>query len=114
MHSGSFDTIKTAASSETGLVSMSLTFNFILPPPWGLDLILLPLVAFDNQGNRLGMGGGFYDRTLSSFNTRHRMNRPQPIGLAHECQRIDQLKAQTLDIPLDGVITEQGITYWQR
>ncbi len=83
-------------------------------PPWGLDLILLPLVAFDNKGNRLGMGGGFYDRTLSSFNTRHRMNRPQLIGLAHECQRVDQLKAQTWDIPLDGIITEQGITYWQR
>lgn len=64
-----------------------------------LDLVLLPLVAFDQQGNRLGMGGGFYDRMLASENP------PQAIGLAHNCQLIAQLPIQPWDMPLQAVIT---------
>jgi 5-formyltetrahydrofolate cyclo-ligase len=75
--------------------------------PWGLDLILLPLVAFDLAGNRLGMGGGYYDRTLSFRLKRKHWKGPKLIGLAHDFQCIDTLPRNPWDIPLDGVITER-------
>lgn len=77
--------------------------------PHCLDLILMPLVAFDQQGNRLGMGGGFYDRTLSFLRHRRNWRKPRLIGLAYEFQRIEQLPQQNWDVPLDAVATEQGI-----
>ena len=69
-----------------------------------LDLILLPLVAFDDQGNRLGMGGGFYDRSLA--NVRQNTRPIRLIGLAHEIQKTSQLEVQSWDVPLDAVVTE--------
>lgn len=77
-------------------------------PPWGLDLILLPLVAFDAEGNRLGMGGGFYDRTFSFVRNRNHWWKPLLIGVAHECQQVELIEARPWDIPLNGVITEAG------
>ena len=73
---------------------------------WRLDLVLVPLVGFDPQGNRLGMGGGFYDRTFAYRGRRKHTSRPCLIGLAHECQRVEQLPCAGWDIPLDGVITD--------
>jgi len=80
------------------------------PPikPWGLDLILMPLVAFDANCNRLGMGGGYYDRTLSFLHRRNHWRSPHLIGMAHECQKVDRLPVQSWDIPLQGVITEDS------
>jgi 5-formyltetrahydrofolate cyclo-ligase len=72
-----------------------------------LDLLLLPLVAFDTQGNRMGMGGGFYDRTLSYMQHRQHWKKPTLIGLAHEIQKVGQLKVQSWDIPLDQIVTER-------
>ena len=80
-------------------------------PPWGLELILLPLVGFDLDCHRLGMGGGFYDRTLGYLRRRRHWRAPRLIGLAHECQRLDQIEPQPWDIPLDAVVTERG---WYR
>jgi 5-formyltetrahydrofolate cyclo-ligase len=80
------------------------------PPvkPWGLDLILMPLVAFDTECNRLGMGGGYYDRTLSFLHTRKRWRSPCLIGIAHDCQKVDKLSVKSWDIPLQGVVTERS------
>ncbi|MEC5320491.1 5-formyltetrahydrofolate cyclo-ligase [Brenneria populi subsp. brevivirga] len=73
-----------------------------------LDVLLTPLVAFDDRGQRLGMGGGFYDRTL-----RHRTPRgPYPIGLAHDCQRVDALPVEIWDIPLPEIITPSRCWRW--
>ena len=72
-----------------------------------LDLLLLPLVAFDTYGNRVGMGGGFYDRTLAYLLNRRFWRKPVLMGLAHENQKTDHLKSQSWDIPLDYVITEK-------
>ena len=72
-----------------------------------LDLLLLPLVAFDAQGNRLGMGGGFYDRTLAYLQHRRFWKKPTLVGLAHEIQKVEQLNRQRWDIPLDYIITEK-------
>jgi len=71
-----------------------------------IDLVLLPLVAFDKKGNRLGMGGGFYDATFAHL--RQAINRPKFIGLAYEMQLIDNLPSDPWDLPLDGVCTEKG------
>ena len=71
-----------------------------------LDLLLLPLVAFDTQGNRIGMGGGFYDRTLAYLQLRQFWKKPILIGLAHEIQKVNKLDSQSWDIPLNYIITE--------
>ncbi len=67
------------------------------------QLILMPLVGFDNEGNRLGMGGGFYDRVLAPY--RHRDDRPLLIGTAHCSQQVDRLPVEPWDFPLDMVVT---------
>ncbi len=74
--------------------------------PLSVDLLLMPLVAFDCFGVRLGMGVGYYDRYLGRLPA---TMRPRLIGLAHETQRsLDPLPFAEWDVPLDGVITEQG------
>jgi 5-formyltetrahydrofolate cyclo-ligase len=80
--------------------------------PHGLDLVLVPLVAFDSTCNRIGMGGGFYDRTFAYLKTRSRWRKPKLIGIAHELQRVDSISANPWDISLDGVITE--LTFYKR
>ena len=68
------------------------------------DVLLIPPVGFDALGYRLGYGGGFFDRTLAALT-------PQPlkIGLAREASRIDTIHPQPHDIPMDFVVTENGI-----
>lgn len=73
---------------------------------WALDLVLMPLVGFDQQGNRLGMGGGFYDRAFASV----RVKQPKLMGVAHSVQQVEQLTAAAWDVPLDAVLTEQQLT----
>lgn len=74
-----------------------------------LDLILMPLVGFDNQGNRLGMGGGFYDRSLEFLRHRSRWRKPHLLGIAYDFQRVNGLTADPWDVPLAGVITDQAV-----
>ncbi|CRI65142.1 5-formyltetrahydrofolate cyclo-ligase [Thiocapsa sp. KS1] len=83
-------------------------------PVRDLDLILMPLVGFDSNGNRIGMGGGFYDRTLAYLKTRRHWRRPRLIGLAHECQRLETIVPNPWDIPLDAVVTELRIYFRSR
>ena len=83
--------------------------QLLLTTPWWLDLILMPLVAFDLSGNRLGMGGGYYDRALNFLSHRGNWRQPRLIGIGHECQRVTRIKAQPWDISLDCAITEAGI-----
>jgi|SaaInlStandDraft_1057018.scaffolds.fasta_scaffold120003_2 5-formyltetrahydrofolate cyclo-ligase len=78
-----------------------------IAPVWTLDLIFLPLVAFDRSGSRIGMGGGFYDRTLATIAKQPR--RPTLIGLAHDCQEVDNISQQSWDIPLDQITTDREI-----
>jgi 5-formyltetrahydrofolate cyclo-ligase len=73
-----------------------------------LDLILLPLVGFDPHGNRLGMGAGFYDRSLEFLRLRQVWKKPRLIGLAHDCQRVEQLPVNVWDVALDAVVTDRA------
>lgn len=74
---------------------------------WALDAVFLPLVGFDRHGERLGMGGGFYDRCFAELYQRDHIITPQRIGLAHECQCIEQLPVAPWDVPLHAVVTDQ-------
>jgi 5-formyltetrahydrofolate cyclo-ligase len=80
-----------------------------LTMPWSLDMVFVPLVAFDPQGHRLGMGGGYYDRTFAFKRLRTHLKGPKLIGLAHEFQYRPHLHSNPWDIPLDAVITESSL-----
>lgn len=69
-----------------------------------LELVIVPGVAFDKRGNRLGFGKGFYDRFL-----RKAPERTQSIALAFELQLVDDIRSQLHDVPVDYIITEKRI-----
>ena len=75
-------------------------------PAWALETLIVPLVGFDANANRMGMGGGFYDRSLAF------MHRPGPsptlIGVAHACQQVASLPVEPWDVPLQVVVSDQG------
>ncbi|WP_282110023.1 5-formyltetrahydrofolate cyclo-ligase [Shewanella algicola] len=66
-----------------------------------LDMIITPMVAFDEHGNRMGMGGGYYDRTLAQVVN----NKPLAVGFAHDCQEVSQVPTDFWDVPLPVIIT---------
>lgn len=70
-------------------------------------LLLMPLLAFDGRGHRLGYGAGYYDRTLMDL--RSWMSPPLAIGVAYAAQEVDQVPTDDHDQPLDGVATELGL-----
>jgi 5-formyltetrahydrofolate cyclo-ligase len=95
-----------------GILEPKLDVRSILPIPQ-IDVLFTPLVAFDKQGNRLGMGGGFYDRTLANwFHQSQLMSMesitPYPIGLAHHCQQVQSIPCQHWDVPLPEIVTPLG------
>ncbi|ENZ0347383.1 5-formyltetrahydrofolate cyclo-ligase [Morganella morganii subsp. sibonii] len=77
-------------------------------PPQELDIMFIPLVAFDEKGGRLGMGGGFYDRTLADWQKKGFY----PLGLAHDCQQVSELPVAEWDVPLPEVITPSRRWLW--
>ena len=79
-----------------------------------LDLVLLPLVAFDDHGWRLGSGAGFYDRHLHRLRRERRWRRPRLIGLAYEFQRVARLQSAPWDVPMDAVLTPLGLRTLRR
>lgn len=76
------------------------------PRRW-LSLVLLPLVAFDANCNRLGMGKGYYDHSFA-FLCKSARQRPLLIGLAHECQRVEQLELNAWDVQLHAIVTDKA------
>jgi 5-formyltetrahydrofolate cyclo-ligase len=87
-------------------------------PAAGLDLVLAPLVAFDSQCHRIGMGGGYYDRTFAFMNVQKKsrgsaasgelknLSQPFFMGVAHACQQVDVIRRESWDVTLDGVCTD--------
>ena len=76
--------------------------------PADLDLVLTPLVAFDDSGTRLGMGGGFYDRSFGFLKQRNSWQKPRLIGVGYEFQRVARLERKRWDIPVHCALTESG------
>jgi 5-formyltetrahydrofolate cyclo-ligase len=83
-----------------------------LADPRDLDLVLTPLVAFDDQGHRIGVGGGYYDRCFSFLAQRRHWKRPKLAGIAYSLQRIDPIEPEPWDIPLWAAVTERGFEYF--
>jgi len=80
--------------------------------PKDLTLVLLPLLGFDRLGHRLGMGGGYYDR---SFAFRHDLAAPPTlIGVAYACQEVDALGRDEWDVPLDALASERELLCFDR
>ena len=75
-------------------------------PAIALSVVLMPLVAFSDEGRRIGMGGGFYDRYFSAA------QRPLMVGVAHELQRLKHISHRDWDVPLDAAVTERGWRYF--
>ncbi len=74
-----------------------------------LDILFMPLVGFDKNKNRIGMGGGYYDRTLAFKKSQKMVKNPKLYGLAFDCQQVDKLDVQDWDVPLDAIITPSKI-----
>lgn len=91
-------------------------FNILEPtgravPLRNIDVVCMPLVGFDRQGGRLGMGGGFYDRTFTKSGVglagRNHSGGSRLIGLAYACQEVAQLPHEEWDVRMTGVVTER-------
>ncbi|MDR0780496.1 MAG: 5-formyltetrahydrofolate cyclo-ligase [Pseudomonadales bacterium] len=78
-----------------------------LGAPYALDVVFMPLVGFDARCNRLGMGRAYYDNTFA-FLRRTQRARPALVGLAHDCQRVDQLALAPWDVPLCAIATDRA------
>jgi len=74
--------------------------------PSDLDVVVTPLVAYDSQCNRIGMGGGYFDRTFAFLRSRQSWLRPKLIGLAFDCQKVEKITPNPWDIRLSHVISE--------
>ena len=94
---------------------------FAIPEPVGteqiaarrLDIAFTPLVAFDDRCERIGWGGGYYDRSFAFANLRQSFTKPKLVGLAFDCQRVERVANETLDIPLFQIVTERSTyTRW--
>ncbi|HQD24924.1 MULTISPECIES: 5-formyltetrahydrofolate cyclo-ligase [Methanoculleus] len=86
------------------------TFN--VPEPIGheiparpeeVEAVIIPMLAFDAEGNRLGYGAGYYDRFLCRY------PRPKKIGIAFSCQQMESIPADDYDVKMDFIVTEKGI-----
>jgi 5-formyltetrahydrofolate cyclo-ligase len=76
--------------------------------PRRLDLVLTPLVAFDDRGVRIGVGRGYYDRCFRFLLARAAWHRPKLLGVAYELQHVAEIAPEPWDVPLWGAVTEAG------
>lgn len=76
-------------------------------PPGRLDVVIAPLVCFDRDNNRIGMGGGYFDRTFSFLKDRKYLHHPKLVGLGFDCQKIEKIPANPWDVRLFAVVTNE-------
>ena len=101
-----FDDQTAMIKKRFGLLEPDVREEHYLKPE-ELDCILVPLVAFDDHANRMGMGGGFYDKSFAF--TRDVSNPPSLIGVAHELQKTASVFHEWWDVPLDKVVTDAAV-----
>ncbi len=107
LHFARYDPGAPLVINRFGIAEPRLTRNRIAPV-WTLDIIFLPLVAFDRSGTRLGMGGGYYDRSLAHVGA-SKTQKPLLIGLAHSCQEVSVLPRAPWDVSLHMIATEKEL-----
>ena len=88
--------------NQFGMLEPALLLDYIIP-----DIMLVPMLAFDNNNNRLGYGGGFYDRYLNKYLKTH--NNIVAIGIAFSFQKYHKLPVSNNDVKLNYILTEKGI-----
>ena len=91
-------------SNQYGIPEPDVEASSLLPPE-SMALVVLPLLGFTRTGQRLGMGGGYYDRSFAF--RRHAKSAPWLVGAAYSFQQLDALATQEWDVPLDAIATEQ-------
>ncbi len=74
-----------------------------------LDLVVLPAIAVDARGYRLGSGAGFYDRALQRLRAGRRWRKPKLIALVYDFQRVEQLTSHPWDVPVDAILTDKHL-----
>ena len=77
--------------------------------PFQLDLVLVPLLAFDRRGRRLGYGGGYYDRSFAFLKDQVRPTEPLLVGIAYDFQELEAIQPEPWDVPLDYVATDREL-----
>ncbi len=85
-----------------------------LVPGRRLDLVIVPIVAFGPRGERLGTGGGYYDRAFAYLRRRATWLKPRLVGLAYQWQCVDELVSHHWDVPLTAVVTDEGVVHFPR
>ncbi|MES2204590.1 MAG: 5-formyltetrahydrofolate cyclo-ligase [Pseudomonadota bacterium] len=95
----------TMKKNQYGIQEPENMTEFILPE--ALDIVLMPLVAFDHNGARLGMGKGYYDKSFAFCRYPH--IKPMLVGVAYQCQYCEMLPVDEWDVPLDGIMTEKKL-----
>jgi 5-formyltetrahydrofolate cyclo-ligase len=96
--------------------------RFGIPEHWSprqlrarqLDLLFIPLVGFDEAGYRLGLGGGFYDASLAYLTRRKAWRKPLLVGVGYEWQKVDKVPHDPWDMPLDAVLTDKRLRWFER
>jgi 5-formyltetrahydrofolate cyclo-ligase len=107
LYFGPFDANTKLKPNRYGILEPSFDEEKIVFPQ-SLDVLFMPLVGFDRQGNRIGMGGGYYDRALA-FMKEQETSSLTLVGLAHSIQEIPQISSQSWDIPLHLIATEKEL-----
>ncbi len=79
----------------------------LLIAPEKLDIVIAPTVAFDDQGHRIGMGAGYFDRCFAFLRHRKHWLRPKLLGVAFHCQEVEEITPNTWDIRLYRIITDK-------
>jgi len=77
--------------------------------PEEIELVLMPLLGFDRRGNRIGYGGGYYDRSFGFLQSRKRPTEPLLVGIAYAFQELPHIKPEDWDVPLDFVATDHEL-----
>jgi 5-formyltetrahydrofolate cyclo-ligase len=91
------------AATERGAFGVPVPVGGALLEP---DVLLVPMLAFDRRGHRLGYGGGFYDRTIADLRARRAVT---AIGIAYAAQELPEVPDSAHDMRLDAIVTEQGV-----
>ena len=107
-----FAPLRRDMSLRTGRLGIPEPTARVYIDPRRLDVVLTPLVAFDDRGTRLGRGAGYYDRHFKFLATRSRWVKPKLIGIGYEFQRVRKLERRAWDIPLWAAVTERGIYHF--
>ena len=101
-----FDPKANTHSNRYGIMESNLSIHSKLRLQ-ALDVVLTPLVGFDAFGHRIGMGGGYYDRSFAFLRHRKQWQKPYLIGVAHEIQKVDHIQPQPWDVQLHTIITDK-------